>query len=75
MKNELRKELRTRAQMIRGIVNLLIDDAKYICSDADDFDLIGLSESIREAKETLTSLTDHVVELEYNLYLLKGEKQ
>lgn len=74
-KNELRREMRTRTRAIQGMVNLLVDDAKYMNADANDFDLIGLGESIREAKETLKSLTDHIVELEYNLYLLKGEKQ
>lgn len=73
-KNELRRDMRTRTRAIQGMVNLLVDDARYMYADANDFDLIGLGESIREAKETLKSLTDHIVELEYNLYLLKGEK-
>jgi hypothetical protein len=74
MKNELKKEMRTRAQMIRGLINLLKDDADYICSDTDDFDLIGLGESIREAKETVQTLIDHIMELEYSLYLTKNEE-
>ena len=73
-KNELRRDMRTRTRAIQGMVNLLVDDARYMYADTNDFDLIGLGESIREAKETLKSLTDHIVELEYNLYLLKGEK-
>lgn len=76
MKNELKKEMRMRAQMIRGLVNLLKDDADYICSDTDDFDLISLGESIREAKETIQTLIDHVMELEYSVFLTKkGESQ
>ncbi len=74
MKNELKKEMRTRAQMIRGLINLLKDDADYICSDTDDFDLISLGESIREAKETVQTLIDHIMELEYSLYLTKNEE-
>ena len=74
MKKELKKEMRTRAQMIRGLINLLKDDADYICSDTDDFDLIGLGESIREAKETVQMLIDHIMELEYSLYLTKNEE-
>ena len=74
MRNEVKKEMRTRARMIRGMINLLKDDADYICSDTDDFDLIALGESIREAKETLQSLIDHVMELEYSLYLTKKEE-
>lgn len=74
MRSEIKKEMRTRAQMIRGLINLLKDDADYICSDTDDFDLIGLGESIREAKETVQSLIDHIAELEYSLYLTKREE-
>lgn len=74
MRNEIKKEMRTRAQMIRGLINLLKDDADYICSDTDDFDLMALGESIREAKETVQTLIDHIMELEYNLYLTKKEE-
>lgn len=74
MKSELRKEMRTRAQMIRGLINLLKDDADYICADTDDFDLISLGESIREAKETLQTIIDHVMELEYSVFLTKREE-
>ena len=73
MKNEIKKEMRTRSQMIRGLINLLKDDADYICADADDFDLVSLGESIREAKETVQTLIDHIMELEYSLYLTKKE--
>lgn len=71
MKNELRRELRTRAELIRGLVNVLTEDAKYICVDAKDFDLVGLGESVREIKDTVDSLRDNVKELEYTLYMVK----
>ena len=74
MKNEIKKEMRTRARMIRGMINLLKDDAEYIYSDACDFDLVALGESIRETKDTLQTLIDHVMELEYSLYLTKNEE-
>lgn len=74
MKNELKKEMRTRAQLIRGLVNLLQDDVTYICTDANDFDLIGLGESVRETKDTLQRLVDNVKELEYTLYLTKQKR-
>lgn len=71
MKNEIKKEMRTRAELIRGLVNVLTEDAKYICVDAKDFDLIGLGESVREIKDTVDSLRDNVKELEYALYMAK----
>lgn len=71
MKNKIKHEMRTRAQMLRGLVNLLRDDMEYICSDVSDFDLIAMGESIREAKETIQSIVDHMAELEYALYLTK----
>ena len=69
MKNELKLELRKRARTISGLTNVLRTDADYICIDADDFDLIGLGESIREVKGTIEQLVDNVAELEYALYL------
>ena len=71
---DVKQEMRTRARMIRGLINLLKDDADYICADTDDFDLISLGISIKEAKDTLQSLVDHVTELEYSLYLTKREE-
>ena len=69
MKNELKLELRKRARMISGLINVLKNDAEYINTDADDFDLIGLGESVSEVKATIQQLVDHVAELEYALYL------
>lgn len=73
MKSKIKHEMRTRAQMLRGLVNLLRDDMEYICSDVSDFDLVAMGESIREAKETVQSIVDHMAELEYALYLTKRD--
>lgn len=75
MANQTKLEMRKKAQMIRGMVNLLKDDADYICIDADDFDLVGLNESVREIKDTIQSVIDHVMELEYSLYLATQESR
>jgi hypothetical protein len=64
-------EMRKKARIIKGLVNLLQNDAEYICVDAEDFDLIGLGESIPEMKETIQKLVDQVTELEYDLYLTR----
>lgn len=73
MKSELRIELRKRSRDIKGLINLLQEDAKYICVDADDVDLLGLSESIKEIKDTIQSVVDNVMELEYTVYLTKKD--
>lgn len=68
---DLKREMKNKSQMIRGLVNLLKDDAEYICADASDFDLVALGVSITEVKDTLQRITDNVAELEYALYLTK----
>lgn len=73
MKQEVKRDMRRKARMIRGTINLLVDDASYICADADDFDLIGLGESIPEAKATVEKLIDHIADLEYAVYLSTHE--
>ena len=74
MSRDIKIQMKKKAQMIKGLVNLLQDDADYICVDANDFDLIGLSESIPEVKETIQRLIDNVMELEYNLYLCQQKE-
>lgn len=64
-------EMRSKARSIRGLANILINDSDYIFADVEDYDLVGLEVSLREAKETLQSLMDNVTELEYALYLSK----
>lgn len=73
MKSELRIELRKRSRNIKGLINLLHEDAKYICIDAEDLDLLGLSESIKEFKDTIQSVVDNIAELEYAVYLSKKD--
>ena len=64
-------EMRSKARTIRGLTTVLKNDSDYIFVDVEDYDLIGLEESIREAKDTIQSLMDNVTELEYALYLSK----
>lgn len=73
MKRDAKVDIRRKARMIRGTINLLVDDASYICADADDFDLVGLGESIPEAKATVEKLIDHIADLEYAIYLSTNE--
>lgn len=72
--NEIRRGVRGRARLLRGLTNVLQVDADYIWSDSSDQDLVCLGESIREAKTTLQQITDCLTELEYMLYLMKREE-
>lgn len=74
MRQQVKLGMRKRAQTIRGLVNLLRDDADYICVDTDDFDLVGLGESIREMKDTVQQVIDNIMELEYSVYLAKKDE-
>lgn len=67
----IKKELRDRARLVRGLANALGYDAEYVHVDVENFDLVCLNESLRETKETLQKLTDNLTEIEYLMYLLK----
>ena len=70
----IKREMKERAWLVRGLVNSLNYDADYIRADVENYDLICMSESIREIKATIQNLIDNVTELEYLLYLLRQDK-
>ena len=72
--NEIKRGIKTRARLLRGLANVLQVDADYIWSDSNSNDGVCLNESIREAKVTLQQVTDCLTELEYMLYLMKREE-
>lgn len=69
--NDNKREMRSKAQMIRGLTNVLLKDADYICIDANDHDLVGLGESLREVKDTIQSIINNIEDLEYLVYTTK----
>lgn len=71
---DIKKEMRERARLARGLSNALGYDIEYVCSDVETFDTICLEESIRETKYTVERLVDNVTELEKLLYLLKKDE-
>lgn len=71
---DIKKEIKERARLSRVLANALGHDAEYLYSDADDYDLVCLAESIRETKDTIQKMIDNVMELEYLLYLIKKEE-
>lgn len=74
MSKNLKNDIRKRARIAMGMTTLLRDDINQIRADANDFDLICLEESIKDAKSTLQMLTDNVTEIEYMLYLVNSKQ-
>lgn len=72
-KQDIKLNVKKRARIAAGMVNLLRDDIDYLRADADDFDVLCLEESIKDAKATLQMLSDHVTEIEYMLYLFNSK--
>lgn len=71
---QIKKEMKSRARMLRGLANVLQLDADYIWSDANHFDMIALNESLQEAKLTVQQISDCFAQLEYYAYLIKREE-
>ena len=70
---DVKREMKVRARLTKGLVNALQSDAEYIYSDVYSFDVICMNESLREAKETIKKITANIAELEYLLELTKKE--
>lgn len=64
MKEELKMEMRKRAQFTRGLLNLLKDDVDCICIDVATYDLFTINDSIAEAKDTVNKILTNLTELE-----------
>ena len=71
MSDKIKMDIRKRARLTRGLLNLLKDDIDCICIDADTYDLFTINESINEAKDTIQKIIDSVMELEYMVYQAK----
>lgn len=71
-KQDIKLNMKKRARVAAGMVNLLKDDVEYLRADADDFDVLCLEESIKDTKATLQMLSDHITEIEYLLYLFNS---
>lgn len=66
-----RIKMRSKARLMKGLMNILFDDVERISNEVDDCDIVNLKDSIQDAKGTLQCLLDNIVELEYAVYLSK----
>lgn len=73
-KQDIKVNMKKRARIAAGMVNLLKDDVEYLRADANDFDVLCLEESIKDTKATLQMITDHITEIEYLLYLFNSKE-
>lgn len=64
-----RIKMRSKARLVKGLMNILFDDVERISNEVDDCDVVNLKDSIQDAKGTLQCLLDNIVELEYSVYL------
>lgn len=71
---DIKMNMKKRARIAAGMVNLLKDDVEYLRSDANDFDVLCLEESIKDTKATIQMLSDHITEIEYLLYLYNSKE-
>lgn len=71
-KQEIKMNMKKRARIASGIINLLRDDIDHIKADTNDFDLICLEESLRDVRDTMRMLNDNITEIEYLLYLVNS---
>lgn len=60
-----KNEIKARARLSRGLVNILKDDIDMLNIDADDFNIYTINESIKEARDTLNDMMANLDELEY----------
>ena len=70
----LKLDMKKRARVSMGLLNLLKDDIDQVRVDADDFDLICLEESLKDTKTTLQMITDNITEIQYMMYLFKNQE-
>lgn len=70
---DIKREMKVRARLTKGLANALQSDADYIYTDVHNFDVLCMSESLKEAKDTLQKMIANIAELEYLLELTKKE--
>lgn len=66
---DTRMKMRSKARLVKGLMNILLDDVERIGNEVDDCNVVNLKDSLQDAKGTLQCVLDNLVELEYSVYL------
>lgn len=69
MSNKNKREIRSKARIAHGLADVLRYDTGNVVSDANEFHMDILIETVLDTKETLQNLIDVMAEIEYLLYL------
>ena len=67
----IRNEIKARARLAKGLINILKDDIEMLNVDADNLNLFSIEESIKETKDTLADIMENINEMEYAVASLK----
>ena len=67
----IRNEIKARARLTRGLLNVLTDDINMLNIDADNLNLFSIDESIKETKDTLINIMDNLYAIEDAVATLK----
>ena len=59
-----KNEIKARARLSRGLVNILKEDVEMLIVDADSFNLFTIDEAIKDTKDTIQDILDNLNELE-----------
>lgn len=59
-----KNEIKARARLSRGLVNILKEDVEMLIVDADSFNLFTIDEAIKDTKDTIRDILDNLNELE-----------
>ena len=71
--NDIKKEMKERARLARGLTNALGYDIDNVFMDVTEYDIFCMTESIRETQDTLHKLTENINELEHLLNIIKRD--
>ena len=75
MRMFVRNEIKARARLNRGLLNILADDIDMLNIDADNLNLFTIGESIKETKDTLVDIMENLYAMEDAVATLKEVKQ
>ena len=70
----IRNEIKARARLAKGLINILKDDIDMLNVDVDNLNLFSIDESIKETKDTLADIMENINELECAVIALRDDK-
>lgn len=69
MNHKTKSEIRSKAKLAYGLLNILKYDIDNLRIDMNECDIDALSRTLQETTQTLENLTDVISEIEYVLFV------